>query len=105
MFEATDKKKKEHVQLAQAQMMLLTLGTQWGMLLAGSSTWDLPKKQKKSLVLVFKLMINAVSGILNSQVDCFVCFIYQKKKKKSNLSSTYPLKWHSCLGLKTLLLI
>lgn len=90
MFEATDK--KEHVQLAQAQVLLLTLGSQWGMLL------------EKSLVLVFKLMINAVSGILNSQVDCFVCFIYQKKKK-SNLSSTYPLKWHSCLGLKTLLLI
>lgn len=84
MFEATDK--KEHVQLAQAQVLLLTLGTQWGMLLAGSSTWDLPKKQKKvekSGSLVFKLMINAVSGILNSQVDCFVCFIYQKKKIKS----------------------
>lgn len=37
MFEATDSNnnKKEHVQLAQAQVLLLTLGTQWGMLLAG----------------------------------------------------------------------
>lgn len=93
MFEVTDKKKKEHVQLAQAQMLLLTLGTQWGMLLAGSSTGDLPKKQKKSLVLVFKLMINAVSGILNSQVDCFVCFIYQKIKNKNQIW-VVPTHWN-----------
>lgn len=87
MFEATDKKRT--CATSSSTGAIVDTGDTVRHAPGREQYMRLAKKAKKSLVLVFKLMINAVSGILNSQVDCFVCFIYQKK---SNLSSTYSLK-------------
>lgn len=90
MFEATDKKKRTCATSSSTGAAVDT-GDTVRHAPGREQYMRLAKKEKKSLVLVFKLMINAVSGILNSQVDCFVCFIYQKKK---NLIWVVPTHWN-----------